>query len=351
MVDRKFWKDKKVFITGHTGFKGSWLCLMLQELGADIKGLSLPLSDDNKLFRLLNLDKSIRSNYGDIRNFKFLESEISNFSPEVVFHLAAQPLVRESYESPIYTFETNIIGTANLLEASKNLESLKCLINITSDKCYQNLETGRNFIESDPMGGNDPYSCSKGCAELITHSYQKSFFEKKDISLCSVRAGNVIGGGDYSADRLVPDILNAINLDKNISLRNPKAIRPWQHVIEPLFGYLILAQQAYFDKNLTGGWNFGPTEASFKSVEWIANKFLEKKYNSKTNLNFIEDKEMPESQVLKLDVSKAIDNLGWKPKLDVNDAIDLIIDWNDANIDNKNMYEISTFQLKNYYNL
>ncbi len=348
-MNRDFWRHKKVFITGHTGFKGTWLTLIMKELGCIIKGFSLPKTkEDNSFFNSIEPDLCIESSFGDIRDYKFLEEEIIKFKPDVVFHLAAQPLVRDSYEDPLKTIEVNVIGTANILNICRNISGLKCVINVTSDKCYQNLETGREFQEDDPMGGNDPYSCSKGCAELVSSSFYKSFYEDSGISLCSVRAGNVIGGGDYSVDRLVPDILKSYNEKINIKLRNPYAIRPWQHVIEPLNGYIILAEKASTNGNYSGGWNFGPTKESFQSVEWITKELFKRLDEDYSKIEIENDEDMPESQILKLSIKKAVTKLGWKPALTLQNSLDLIISWNKAWNSKENMYNFSKSQIHNY---
>ncbi len=348
-VKKNFWENKKVFITGHTGFKGTWLSLMLEQLGCAIKGFSLPIIiKENAFFNCIESELNLNSSFGDIRDYKYLEEEIKNFNPDIVFHLAAQPLVRDSYDDPVNTLEINVIGTANLLNICRNIPSIGCIINVTSDKCYQNLESGREFKENDPMGGNDPYSCSKGCAELVSSSFLKSFYEKLNISLCSVRAGNVIGGGDHSLDRLVPDILRSCNDKRKIKLRNPSAIRPWQHVLEPLNGYICLAERAYEDKSFSGGWNFGPTKNSFRSVEWLTKEMLKKLNADYKNIVIENDENKPESKVLKLSIEKAIKKLGWAPVLSLQESLDLIVSWNKAWNQKQNMYNFSTSQISHY---
>ena len=259
MIDKNFWYRKKVFITGHTGFKGSWLSLWLLKLGAELKGYSLKPNTSPSIYKALKLNEVIESEINDIRNFNELEKSITSFKPDILFHMAAQPLVRDSYKDPLYTFETNTIGTANVLEACKFSTNLKTIIIVTTDKCYENDERSSAYVETDSMGGKDPYSASKGCAELITSSYRHSFLKDLKKGVSSVRAGNVIGGGDWSKDRLIPDILRSFEEGKKLSIRNPDAIRPWQYVLEPLSGYLMLAQNLHDDYvNFSSPFNFGP---------------------------------------------------------------------------------------------
>ena len=241
MIDRAFWKGRKVFITGHTGFKGSWLCMWLHELGAQVKGYSLEPPTNPSLFNEANVDSLVDSEIGDVRDFEKLTKSIHVFQPEILIHMAAQPLVRYSYDAPIETYSVNVLGTAHALEAAKNCKSIKSVVSVTTDKCYENKEWLWAYRENEPMGGHDPYSSSKGCAELVTASYRKSFYEERNIGLATARAGNVIGGGDWALDRLVPDILRAFEKNQPVVIRSPNAIRPWQHVLEPLGGYLKLA--------------------------------------------------------------------------------------------------------------
>lgn len=345
-----FWKGRKVLITGHTGFKGSWLALILIELGAEVTGLSLKPQGKNNLYKELFLKNKIKSVYGDINNIKTVKKTLTRCDPEIIFHMAAQPLVRESYIDPIYTLNTNIIGTANIMNIAKDLSSLKAFINITSDKCYQNNEDKHAFVENDPMGGKDPYSASKGCAELVASSYYHSFFKPHNIPLASVRAGNVIGGGDWSNDRLVPDLLFSINNKSDLIIRNPNAIRPWQHVIEPLSGYIQLAEKLVAEGHKwSGGWNFGPEDNDAKEVSWIVNSF--QKYSKQTiKVIYEEAPDMPESSYLRLNIDKSKTVLGWYPKWNIEETIKLIVDWNYCFNKGLSAEEICLKQINMYYN-
>ena len=281
-VNSIFWEKKRVLITGHTGFKGSWLSLWLTSMGAEVVGYALPPTTLPSLFETLNINSLIKTSaYSDIRDLFAIKKVMAEFSPQIVIHMAAQPLVRLSYSHPVETYETNVIGTANLLEAVRSVGGVKAVISVTTDKCYENREWVWPYRESEAMGGHDPYSSSKGCAELVVAAYRSSYFnpfeyKQHGVGIATARAGNVIGGGDWSKDRLIPDILNAINLGTSVQLRNPNAIRPWQHVLEPLHGYLTLAEKLYDDgQNFSDAWNFGPEQADCVSVLDIANKLIE----------------------------------------------------------------------------
>ena len=346
-LELNFWKDKNVFITGHTGFKGSWLCKILCDLGASVSGLSLPVSDENRLFTSMVEQETKQSYFGDINNEIFLQETLDEVKPEIIFHLAAQPLVIDSYKDPITTFETNIIGTAKLIYYASKLKNLKSLVNVTSDKCYANNNLSTPFIESDPMGGNDPYSASKGCAEIISNSLVSSFITKTNIKLANVRAGNVIGGGDYSKNRLLPDIIRAIDKGTNLIIRSPDAIRPWQHVLEPLFGYLEIAEGLYFgSEDYTGGWNFGPELVDCISVKGVLDIV------SKIETNFlytIESQSLNlESQMLRLDINKAKNNLNWSPKWSAEQAIGKTIEFYKRQIDGEKAATIVSDQIQDY---
>jgi len=332
-MNAKFWQDKKVFLTGHTGFKGSWLSLWLQSLAADLTGFALSPPTNPSLFEQARVADGMHSKIGDIRNLDLLQVEIQKAQPEIIFHLAAQPLVRYSYENPIETYSTNVMGTVNLLEAVRSSMSVKSVVIITTDKCYENREWVWPYRESEAMGGHDPYSSSKGCAELVTAAYRSSYFNPSEykrhgVGIATARAGNVIGGGDWSKDRLIPDILNAVNAGVPVQLRNPSAIRPWQHVLEPLHGYLTLAEKLYDDgQKFSEAWNFGPEQADCISVLDIANKLIEIS-GSKSNIEIKNSDEQPhEARLLKLDISKAREMLGWQPALNISDALNLIADW------------------------
>jgi CDP-glucose 4,6-dehydratase len=353
LIDRNFWKRRKVFITGHTGFKGSWLCLWLNNLGATVTGFALDPPTKPSLFEICNIGRFITSVRGDIRDGTNLNSALSAASPEVVIHMAAQSLVRESYARPAETYEVNIIGTVNLFETVRNCKGVKAVVNVTSDKCYQNRDWLWGYRENDVLGGYDPYSNSKACAELITSSYRNSFFNPAEyrvhgIGLASARSGNVIGGGDWSADRLVPDCIKALLRGEKITVRNPDSIRPWQHVLEPLGGYLLLAQKLY--ENGAGyaqAWNFGPDEDDIRPVEWIVSKVCEK-WGKDASYEIDKGEHPHEARYLKLDCSKARALLGWHPAWNLDTAIDKVIEWARAYKGHKDIRKICLKQIREY---
>lgn len=325
-MDKNFYRGKKIFLTGHTGFKGAWLSLWLLKMGAKLSGFSLA-PEKESLFNILDLASQLEeSTIGDIRDFTLLEKKLKNFQPEIVIHMAAQALVRPSYTDPRLTYETNVIGTLNVFEAARKAGSVEALVNITTDKCYENKEINHNYREDDPLGGYDPYSSSKACAEILTSSYRRSFFEKEGISLASARAGNVIGGGDFSVDRIIPDIFRAIRDGKKVELRSPNSIRPWQHVLEPLCGYLTLAKNLYEKgKNFSKPYNFGPDSDAEKNVETLTKNFIEKIGVGAYDINANAD--LHEAGILKLDNDRAKKELSWKPKLSFDEAIFWTADW------------------------
>ena len=342
-----FYRSKRVLITGNTGFKGGWLTLWLSYLGADIKGFSQKPPTIPSFFELTKLDSCYQTINGDVRNFDSVSKVVKDFQPEIIFHLAAQPLVRYSYHNPLETYETNVMGTANLLEASKKSQALKTIINVTSDKCYENNDFNKSFKEGDRLGGNDPYSSSKACAEIISNSFFKSYFKSSEIQLATVRAGNVIGGGDWGKDRLIPDIYRALDKEMSIKLRNPKATRPWQHVLEPINGYLILAKLLFqglvVDPN--NQWNFGPEKDDIKSVEWVIKSF--QKLNSKIKFDKVKS-DLQESQRLSLDISKAKRKLDWHPKWKIKKTIEATHNWYEDFYSNGNMQQKSLIQISEY---
>ena len=348
-----YFRNKKILITGHTGFKGSWLSIWLLRLGAEVAGYALdPYTPDDN-FVLARLSEKMSDIRGDIRDFNKLNSAVDNYKPEIIFHLAAQPLVRESYKIPLETIETNVTGTANVLEVFRISESAKILIVITSDKCYDNKERLCGYKETDPMGGYDPYSASKGAAELISSAYLKSFFNPEDFNIdrlgrgkamATVRAGNVIGGGDWAKDRLIPDCIRAIEKDEPIEVRNPGSIRPWQHVLEPLSGYLLLASKILENPKIySGAWNFGPLQDAVATVGEVAEKVV--KYygkgewkdvsgvtaatfeHNKAKSNLHVESALHEAKLLTLNIDKALSVLGWKPKLSIDEAVKLTVDY------------------------
>ena len=352
-MNESFWKNKKILITGHTGFKGSWLTIWLKKLGADITGFSKSVPTNPSLFETANIEKDIKSVVGDIQNYELLKETISKCEPEIIFHMAAQSLVIKSYSNPIETFSTNVMGTVNLLYAVKETKKAKIVINITSDKCYENKESLEGYSEEDPMGGHDPYSSSKGCAELITKSFRKSFFSsdhENNIGLASVRAGNVIGGGDWAENRLIPDIIRAIKNKENVKIRNPNALRPWQHVLDPLNGYISLAEKLWDDqKKHSEGWNFGPEKNEVKPVSWIIEEFNEL-WKNKINW-VVGNNELHEANNLILNCQKAKSRLGWNSKINTETALKMTIEWYTKYFDGKNMREVTEEQIIEFQKL
>jgi len=347
MSKSSFWKNKKVFITGHTGFKGSWMSIWLNMLGANVKGYSLQPPSKPSLFEEANVSLLLNSEINDIRNFNNLNKSIQEFSPEIIFHMAAQPLVRASYNIPLETYETNVIGTANLLQAAVNSLSVKAIVNITTDKCYENLEIDIGYKETDRMGGRDPYSSSKGCAELVTSAYRESFLMPKNIGVASARAGNVIGGGDWAEDRLIPDILRAFKLNKPVIIRNPKATRPWQHVLEPLSGYLLLAEKLFYDPvRFSGGWNYGPCYDDVKSVDWILDYMSKLWPNSSWRLDSSINPH--EANLLKLDISKAESQLNWIPTWNLETSLEKIVEWENLWDSGADMHRVCLSEIKQF---
>jgi len=326
----KYYRNKKVLVTGHTGFKGSWLSIWLKKMGAIVMGYSLDPPSRPNNFEASELSGRLKHTHGDIRNLAFFEKSVSDFQPEYVFHLAAQPLVRFSYDDPILTFETNVMGTVHVCEIVRNLVSVKSFINVTTDKCYENREWLWGYRENDRLGGHDPYSSSKACAELVSQAYIRSFFKKREnLGVASVRAGNVIGGGDWGIDRLFPDCIRSLSEDKNISIRNPRAIRPWQFVLEPLYGYLLLATRLRDDPSyFSGAWNFGPAETSCVSVGDVADKVLSAWGDGHWTTSDTEQKTVKhEMSVLKLNSEKAFSQLGWQGILSIDEAIEMTVKW------------------------
>lgn len=329
------YKDKRVFLTGHTGFKGSWLSLWLTRLGAKVCGYSLLPNTSPSMFDELCISKQIeKSVTGNILDVQKLESEMKNFQPDIVFHLAAQPLVRLSYSEPLLTYETNVIGTLNVLEAARNASSVKAFVNVTTDKCYENKEVERGYEEDDPMGGYDMYSSSKGCVEIMSSSYRRSFLQEDGTyAMATARAGNVIGGGDWAMDRLVPDCIRAINKNEKIEIRNPYAVRPWQHVLEPLSGYLLLGQKLLeHGKMYAEGFNFGPDEDSVLKVCDVANRIVD--LYGKGEVIVQKRDNLHEAGLLMLNIDKAKKVLGWHPTLSANEAVKNTVEWYKAFYDN-----------------
>lgn len=332
MLNRAFWKGRNVLLTGHTGFKGSWLCLWLDHLGAKVTGLALDPPTEPSLFQQAAIALSIRSLLMDVRDFAGVKCAIAEYRPEVVIHMAAQSVVRRGYEDPIETYSSNVMGTVHLFEALRQLNHRCVLVNVTSDKCYENREFIWGYRENEPMGGHDPYSNSKGCAELVTSAFRDSFFppasyERHGVALASARAGNAIGGGDWTSDQLIPDLMRAFLAGRPCEIRNPCAIRPWQFVLEPLRGYLMLAETLSQDPSrFAAGWNFGPSESDARPVSWIANKLAHAWGNTASWRQDVAA-HPHEAHFLKLDASKARVHLNWQPVLPLSQALDWIVEW------------------------
>ncbi|MFH1539120.1 MAG: CDP-glucose 4,6-dehydratase [bacterium] len=329
MVNAEFWDGKRVLLTGSTGFKGSWLSLWLKLLGSELICYSLPPPTSPSLCELVRADEGATSIKGDVRDFELLQKTIQDNGPEIVIHMAAQSLVRRSYRDPLETYSTNVMGTANLLEAIRGAGSVKAAVNVTSDKCYENAGGGKGFVETDAMGGSDPYSSSKGCAELVTAAYARSFFSRDSgAAVASARAGNVIGGGDWAEDRLVPDIIKSFIEKRPVKIRNPEAVRPWQFVLEPLRGYLALAEKLYaHGREFASGWNFGPSMEDAKPVSWIAQE-IARRWGSGADVEIDRGGQHPrEAASLCLDWTKAKDRLGWTPAMDLPEAVDWTVAW------------------------
>lgn len=356
VISPSFWADKKVFLTGHTGFKGSWLSLWLSSMGAKVTGYALAPNTQPNLFEVLDIESLVqKSHIADIRDINQLQKAMLESQAEIVIHMAAQPLVRYSYEHPVETYATNVMGTVHVLEAARHLPTVKSIVVVTTDKCYENKEWSWGYRENEPMGGYDPYSNSKGCAELVTSAYRQSYFSDQTYmahqhALASARAGNVIGGGDWSEDRLIPDAIKAFEAQQVLKIRNPLATRPWQHVLEPLSGYLILAQALYLEGvSYASPWNFGPREEDARSVKEVVDLLITRWGESAAWEK--EGSEQPhEANLLKLDCSKARQQLGWVPRWNLETAIENIVIWQRAFQENKNMQEISLAQINQYMN-
>ena len=347
-IDKNFWYKKKVLITGHTGFKGSWLSLWLQNMEANVYGLSLPPKQRLNLFTRANVDEKMKSYFCDISNYDLTKKYIRKIKPEIIIHMAAQPLVRYSYINPLETYSTNVVGTLNILDISRKIKSVKVILNVTTDKCYENTKKSKPYKEHEPLGGYDPYSSSKACSEIITNSYRRSFYGNTGIALASARAGNVIGGGDWSDDRLIPDILSGFKNKRNILIRFPNSVRPWQHVLDPLSGYIILAQQLYKKGlNFTGAWNFGPYENDAKTVKWIT-KRMSHFWGDKPKWKVDKKNHPHEEKYLKLDCSKAKKYLNWSPKLNIDSSLKMVVEWHKTFLLKKNMKTFTIKQIENF---
>lgn len=347
-MNPEFWKGKKVFLTGHTGFKGGWLSLWLKNLGAEVHGYALAPSTMPNLFTVAEVANSLTSStIADIRDIALLKQSLETSEADIVFHLAAQPLVRYSYEAPVETYSTNVMGTVNLFEAIRQTPSIKAVVNVTTDKCYENHEWVWPYREDEAMGGYDPYSSSKGCSELITAAYRRSFLASAGIAIASARAGNVVGGGDWSPDRLVPDFLRAIDEGQALIVRSPAAVRPWQHVLEPLSGYIRLAEQLYTEgEKFAEAWNFGPSDEDARSVAWIVNQLVGRVSGAVWQQNSAPQPH--EANYLKLDSSKARAQLGWQPRWNLSIALEKIVEWHQSWHQGQSMHDVTLSQIEEY---
>lgn len=353
-MDTHFWRGRRVFLTGHTGFKGGWMSLWLQRLGAEVTGYALEAPTRPSLFEVASVADGMRSVCGDIRDLPALQAAMLEARPEVVFHLAAQPLVRASYDDPIGTYATNVMGTLHVLQAARQIASLRAVVAVTTDKCYENREWVWGYRESDPMGGFDPYSSSKGCAELLTASMRNSFFHpdahaQHRVAIASARAGNVIGGGDWAVDRLVPDMLRGIAAGQAVRLRSPNAIRPWQHVLDPLAGYMQLGQRLVeHGPTFAEAWNFGPDDADARTVEWVAQHIVKVWGDGASCVRAPDANPVHEATWLKLDASKARQRLGWAPRWRLETALKRTVDWARAHQRSADMRAFTLQQIEEY---
>ncbi|CAN7181859.1 CDP-glucose 4,6-dehydratase [Bosea sp. LjRoot237] len=347
VIDRGFWRGRRVLITGHTGFKGAWMSLVLARLGAEVHGFALPPDDSRGIFEAGRVRELVHHQIGDICNRDGTQAAIAQTQPDIVIHMAAQALVRLSYAQPVETYAANVMGTVHVLEAVRHVASVQAVVVVTSDKCYANNDDMRSFSETDRFGGHDPYSNSKGCAELVTDAYRCSFFRgASSARIATARAGNVVGGGDWSQDRLVPDAMRAFSDDRLLRIRNPAAIRPWQHVLDPVLAYLLLAERLVKDgEPFAEGWNFGPTEANEVPVRYVVDKLVSL-WGGSARWEHDGAVSVAEAAFLKLDCRKAAQQLGWHPLLPLDEALRLTVAWHEASNNGKNMREISIEQIE-----
>jgi CDP-glucose 4,6-dehydratase len=353
-VDPSFWKGKRVFLTGHTGFKGGWLALWLGSMGAKITGYALAPNTKPNFYQAAKVESNLeKSHIADIRDLEKLQKAIAEAKPELVIHMAAQPLVRYSYVNPVETYATNVMGTVHVLESIRFLDCVRAAVIVTTDKCYENKEWAWGYRENEPMGGYDPYSNSKGCAELVTSAYRQSYFSpdkypQHHVAVASARAGNVIGGGDWSEDRLIPDAIKAFEANQPLMIRNPLATRPWQHVLEPLSGYLVLAQALYQEgAKFDGGWNFGPLDEDARPVQEVIDLLIQR-WNTPASWQQVLGEQPHEAHALKLDISKARQYLQWSPKWGLENAVEKISQWQMAYQKQSDMHAVSLQQIKDY---
>lgn len=349
-ITSSFWKNKKVLVTGHTGFKGTWLCEMLIMLGADVYGYALECTESLSAFNILNTESRMHSYIGDVRNYDMFYNTILEIQPEIIFHLAAQPIVKKSYRNPVYTYETNVMGTVNLMECIRKTECIKSVVNVTTDKVYDNKEWCWGYRETDTLDGFDPYSNSKSCSELVTHSYIRSFFNNQSTAVSTARAGNVIGGGDFAADRIIPDCVRSAINNEVIDIRNPYSVRPYQHVVEPLSAYIMIAEKQYIDRKYSGCYNIGPDIKNCVTTGTVADIFCAEWGNASWE-NVSEKNAFHEANFLKLDCSKINSVFGWKPVLDINKAVNNTVEWYKGYFEGKNVRKITVTQINKYWEI
>lgn len=348
--DMTFYKGKKVFITGHTGFKGSWLCKMLANIGADVTGFSLEPPTKPSLYEIAGIDRDVKSVIGDIRDYDVLKKAFDQAQPEIVLHLAAQPIVRDSYRAPVYTYETNVMGTVNILECVRNSNCVKSFINVTTDKVYLNKEWAWGYRENEELDGYDPYSNSKSCSELVTHSYKNSFFNDGKVAISTARAGNVIGGGDFANDRIIPDCVRSAKEKRDIIVRNPFSTRPYQHVLEPLYAYLMIAAKQYEDGKYAGYYNIGPDDQDCFQTGALVDLFVKYWGDDIKWINRFDDGPH-EANFLKLDCSKLKTTFGWKPHWNLDKAIEMVVEWSKCWINNEDVRVCMDKQINEFINI
>lgn len=354
MFDIRFWKNKKVLITGHTGFKGSWMSQVLIMAEAEVTGYALAAPTNPSLFDICKLDERMNSITGDIRDIEHLMKVFAEVQPEIVIHMAAQPIVRDSYKDPVYTYETNVMGTVNVLEAVRNCQSVRSFINVTTDKVYLNKEWQWGYRENEELNGYDPYSNSKSCSELVTSSYKNSFFQNRDIAITTCRAGNVIGGGDFANDRIIPDCIRAVQNGQEIIVRNPYSTRPYQHVLEPVIAYLMIAQAQYENPSLAGNYNVGPDDADCWTTGQLVTVFCDK-WNQENGSNLVwknvHDGGPHEANFLKLDCSKLKATFGWKPRWNIEKTMEKIVEWSKCYLTNNDVILCMKEQIEEFVNI